>query len=101
MCLTPAASTRCQVSCDSAASRPSGFSQITCLPASAAAIVGSECRLFGPTLSNSPTRSSATIACQSVTCSANPKRCAASDTASSFRPAIETSWGMSGGGQVM
>ena len=72
MCLTPAACTRCQVSYDSAASRPSGFSQITCLPASAAAIVGSACRLFGPELSNSSTRGSATSAFQSVTCSANP-----------------------------
>ena len=67
MCLTPAASTRFQASYDSAASRPSGFSQITCLPASAAAIDGSVWRLFGPELSNRPMRSSATSACQSVT----------------------------------
>ena len=64
---TPVASTRFHVSYDSSAVRPSGFSQITCLPASAAAIVGSEWKLFGPELSNTPTRSSEMIERQSVT----------------------------------
>ena len=45
---------------------------MTCLPASAAAIVGSAWRLLGPELSKSPIRSSATSARQSVTWSAKP-----------------------------
>jgi hypothetical protein len=54
------------------ASRPSGFSQITCLPACAAAIVGSAWRLLGPELSNRPMRSSSSSARQSVTWPAKP-----------------------------
>ena len=64
--------TRCQISYDSAASRPSGFSQTTCLPASAAATVGSAWRAFGPQLSNSSTSGSATSSRQSVTCALEP-----------------------------
>ena len=44
----------------------SGFSQTTCLPASAAAIVGSAWSAFGPRLSRSPIAGSATSSCQSV-----------------------------------
>ena len=69
---TPVAATRCQVSYASSAVRPSGFSQITCLPASAAAIVGSAWKLFGPELSKTPIRGSATSFFQSVTWSAKP-----------------------------
>ena len=66
MCLTPVAATRCQTSWLSSAVRASGFSQTTCLPASAAAIVGSACRLFGPLLSKSSISPFASSSCQSV-----------------------------------
>jgi hypothetical protein len=64
-------------------------------------MVGSPCRLFGPELSNTATRSSATSSCQSVTAVSNPYRRAASATASSLRPAIPIRRGRSGGGRVM
>ena len=101
MCLTPARAAACQISWLSAALRPSGFSHSTCLPACAAAIVGSPCRLFGPELSNSATRSSASSSRQSVTAVSKPYRCAASATAVRLRPAIAINRGRSGGGQVM
>ena len=72
MWTTPVCATRFQISYDSAASRPSGFSQMTCLPASAAAIVGSAWRSFGPPLSKSPISGSSTMARQSVTARSNP-----------------------------
>ncbi len=101
MCFTPAAATRRYISCASSAVRASGFSQMTCLPASAAAIVGSAWREFGPELSKSCTAGSATSSRQSVVERSNPYRSAASTIASSDRPAIETSRGRSGGGHVM
>jgi hypothetical protein len=52
--------------------RPSGFSQMTCLPASAAAIVGSAWKLLGPELSKTPIRGSVTSFFQSVTWSVKP-----------------------------
>ena len=63
---------RGQMACASVASSPSGFSQRTCLPAWAAAIVGSACKALGPPLSKSPIRSSVTCSRQSVTASAQP-----------------------------
>ena len=53
-------------------SRPSGFSQTTCLPASAAAIVGSAWSEFGPRLSKSPMSGSATRSSQAVVQRSNP-----------------------------
>jgi hypothetical protein len=70
--LTPVAATRFQAPNASSAVRPSGFSQITCLPASAATIDGSAWMSFGPETSKSCTRSSATTARQSVRASVNP-----------------------------
>ena len=66
MCFTPVAATSCQISKLSSAVRPSGFSQRTCFPFRAAAIVGSACMLFGPPLSNRPMVGSATSSRQSV-----------------------------------
>src|SRR3954447_24436132 len=66
MWTTPAAAASDQIACACSASTPSGFSQKTCLPARAAAIVGSAWRLLGPALSNSSTRSSAISACPSA-----------------------------------
>jgi hypothetical protein len=80
---------------------PEGLLADDVLSGSAAAIVGSPWRLLGPELSKSCTRSSATSVFQSVTWSAKPYRRAASETASSLRPAMDTSCGISGGGQVM
>ena len=71
------------------------------MPASAAAIVGSAWSEFGPPLSKRPISGSETRSCQSVVQRSYPYRSAAFRTASSFRPAIETSRGTSGGGQVM
>ena len=65
MCFTPVAATRRQASWLSSALRPSGFSQSTCLPFSAAAMLASVCTEFGPQLSNRPTASSVTSSRQS------------------------------------
>ena len=54
------------------ASRPSGFSQTTCLPASAARIVGSAWRSFGPRLSKRPISGSATSSRQLLVQRSNP-----------------------------
>ena len=60
-------------------------------------MVGSAWNEFGPELSKSWTAGSATRSCQSVVQRSKPYRSAASATASSERPAIETSSGRSGG----
>ena len=66
MCLTPALLTASSIVLASSPVRASGFSQMTCLPAWAAAMHGSAWVLLGPPLSNSWTRSSASILRQSV-----------------------------------
>src|SRR5207248_2934426 len=73
----------------------------TCLPASAAAIVGSACSALGPPLSTRPIAGSLTRSRQSVVERSYPYRRAAAATASSLRPASATRRGTSGGGHVM
>ena len=101
MCTTPASVTAASISRAWAASSASGFSQSTCLPARAAAIVGSACRWFGSRFSSTSTSGSATSSCQSATWRAKPKRSANSVRCASSRPATDTSRGAIAGGPVM
>ena len=76
---------------------PSGFSQRTCLPARAAAIVGSACSAFGPPLSNS---ADAVVGDLLAPVRDGLRPAVARGTAASgsrSRPEIETSSGRSGG----
>src|SRR3954454_16189123 len=78
----------------SCASRPSGFSHRTCLPARAASIVGAACRALGPRLAKTPT-SSAMSSCQSVVTRPTANRSAKASSRARSRPAIATSRGRS------
>ena len=97
MFFTPAVRAASAMERASATVIASGFSQMTCLPAWAAAMEGAPCSLSGVHTSTIPTCGSRTRSFQSVYQPSYPRRRAASSVRAALRPQMACSSGNAAG----
>ena len=97
--MTPARFTASAIARASSTVLASGFSQMMCLPALAAAMAISACTLLGVQMSTTSTSGRATTARQSDEASSKPNRCRAASAAPSVTSTTTLRCGMAGAGQ--